>query len=173
MATVYWFTGFAGAGKTTIGKLFYNKLRQQKENVVFLDGDILRDVFGNDLGYSIADRKISAGRNSRICKMLVDQGIDVVCTTISMFHECQQWNRDNIDNYREIYIKVSLEVLQQRNQKKLYSKSGNGQDGNVVGIDLKAEEPLNPDVIIKNDGVVSPCDIVEQLWDKILNNNHI
>ena len=38
--TVYWVTGLSGAGKTTIGSLLYERLRNQKENVIFLDGDI-------------------------------------------------------------------------------------------------------------------------------------
>ena len=28
--TVYWLTGLSGAGKTTIGKLLYNKIYEQK-----------------------------------------------------------------------------------------------------------------------------------------------
>ena len=57
MGQVYWITGLSGAGKTTIGKIFYEKLRRKYANTVFLDGDMLREVFGNDLGYSDADRR--------------------------------------------------------------------------------------------------------------------
>lgn len=32
---VYWITGLSGAGKTTIGKLLYEKLKNEKDNVVF------------------------------------------------------------------------------------------------------------------------------------------
>ena len=53
---VFWLTGLSGAGKTTIGKLLYEKLKKEKSNVVFLDGDILRGVFGSDLGYSLEYR---------------------------------------------------------------------------------------------------------------------
>lgn len=49
MGTVYWITGLSGAGKTTIGRLFYEKLKRDFPNTVFLDGDILREVFGADL----------------------------------------------------------------------------------------------------------------------------
>ena len=44
--TVYWITGLSGAGKTTIGTLLYEKVKSQKDNVVFLDGDAL----GNGAG---------------------------------------------------------------------------------------------------------------------------
>lgn len=49
--TVYFFTGLSGAGKTTIGRLCYEKLKENGEGVVFLDGDELRQAFGNDLGF--------------------------------------------------------------------------------------------------------------------------
>ena len=89
--TVYWFTGFSGAGKSTLATLFCDRLRGTGRTVVLLDGDRLRDVFGGDLGHSIEDRRRSAMRNSRLCQLLADQGLDVVCATISLFHDCHDW----------------------------------------------------------------------------------
>lgn len=160
MGNLYWVTGLSGAGKTTVSKALYNKLKSKKDNVVFLDGDILRDVFGNDLGYTKEDRLKSAMRNSRLCKMLSEQGIDVICATISMFDDVRKYNRDNILGYKEIYLSVSLEVLKERNQKKLYSNGSN-----VVGMDIEFEEPKCPDIVIENDGSIS----IEEIINKILN----
>ncbi len=160
MGNVYWITGLSGAGKTTVSKALYNKLKSKKDNVVFLDGDILRDVFGNDLGYTKEDRLKSAMRNSRLCKMLSEQGIDVICATISMFDEVRKYNRDNILGYKEIYLSVSLEVLKERNQKKLYSDGSN-----VVGMDIEFEAPKCPDIVIENDGSIS----IEEITNKLLN----
>lgn len=165
--TVYWFTGLSGAGKTTIGHQFYEDLRKKTKNVIFLDGDILREVFGNDLGHSLEDRRKSALRNSKLCRMLALQGIDVVCATISMFHDVRQWNRENIFKYVEVYVKVSIDVLIQRDQKQLYSKALRGEAKDVMGVDLKIEEPLNPDFILNNDGVRTPGELVEELIKKL------
>jgi len=166
--TVYWLTGLSGAGKTTIGKLLYKKLKEDKDDVVFLDGDTLRVVFGNDLGYSKEDRKKSAMRNSRLCKELSDQGIHVVCATISMFNDCREWNRENIENYKEIYIKVPIEILIKRDQKKLYSKALKGESRNVIGIDIEFEEPKKPDIIIVNDNSKDPKYLFNLLLNKLL-----
>lgn len=164
LGTVYWITGLSGAGKTTIGKLLYEKLRMEKSNVVFLDGDILREVFGDDLGYTREDRHKSAMRNARICRMLSNQGIDTVCCTISMFDDVRVWNRDHIKMYKEIYLKVNKEILLRRNQKGLYESSA----GALVGFGVLMEEPKQPDLVIDNNGETTPEEIVQKIWEGLV-----
>lgn len=166
MGTVYWITGLSGAGKTTIGKLFYQRLKQSYPNTVFLDGDIMREVFGSDLGYSESERRKCAMRYARLCKMLQEQDLNVICCTISMFESVREWNRENIVNYKEIYLKVSLDVLMERNQKGLYSGARDSIEDNVAGINLKIEEPRLPDLVLINDGKISP----EQQVDYIVSH---
>ncbi len=156
MSEVYWITGLSGAGKTTIGKLVYEKLKEEYSNTVFLDGDVLREVFGGDLGYGKEERKQCAMRYSRLCAMLQRQDINVVCCTISMFHSVREWNRGHIHNYREIYIKASWETLQKRDQKGLYSGAKAGKEDLVVGIHMEFEKPQCPDLVLLNDGQKSP-----------------
>ena len=161
--TVYFFTGLSGAGKTTLGGLFHRRLKAKKPNVVLLDGDQIRPVYNEDIGYSDADRVKGAQRTFRVAKMLADQGIDVVVCSICMYSAVRDWSRENIDNYREIYIKVRRETLLARNQKNLYTTGKN-----VVGVDLPFDEPQRPDVIMENDGGESPEAIVERLEAELL-----
>ncbi len=156
MNRVYWITGLSGAGKTTIGKIWHKELKEKKLPAVFLDGDELRRVFGDDLGYGEADRRKCAMRYARLCALLGGQGLEVVCCTISMFEEVHRWNRKHIPGYCEVYVKASLGTLRQRNQKGLYSHGGD----DVAGISLKIEEPKNPDIVLYNDGDVP-------LWHQI------
>lgn len=159
MSNVYWITGLSGAGKTTIGTLWYEELRRSKDNVVFLDGDTLRQVFGDDLGFTEEDRRKSAMRNARLCALLAGQGIDVVCCTISMFDSVRDWNRENIPGYREIYVKVSMDTLRKRDQKNLYSQAS--QD--VAGVHFQVEEPKHPDIVLENDGQRTPQEQIARI----------
>lgn len=156
----YFFTGLSGAGKTTIGGLFHRRLKAKRPNVVLLDGDLLRPVFCEDLGYTDDDRLKAARRAFRVCRMLSGQGIDVVVCSISMYSVVRDWNRENIENYKEIYIKVTRETLLRRNQKGLYTSGKN-----VVGVDLPFDEPKRPDVVVENDGNEPPEEIVSRLWE--------
>lgn len=156
--TVYFFTGLSGAGKTTLGGLFHQRLKAAKPNVVLLDGDEIRGAFGEDVGYTQGERLRWAQRIFRVCRLLSGQGIDVVVCSIAMYGSVRQWNRANIPNYKEIYIKASRDTLLQRNQKGLYTAGKN-----VVGIDLPFEEPQTPDIVLPNDGDRTPLELVEQL----------
>ena len=164
MASVYWITGLSGAGKTSVGKLLYKKMKQKYPATVFLDGDVMREVFGNDLGYTREERIKCAMRYARLCRMLRAQGMNVICCTISMFDEIRNWNRKNIENYREIYVRVSMEVLKKRNQKGLYSVSAGNQE--VAGIQVEIEEPKNPDLILDNEGDISVSELVNKVIEK-------
>jgi adenylylsulfate kinase-like enzyme len=162
--TVFWFTGLSGSGKTTLASLFCSRLRAAGRVVVFLDGDRLRQVFGNEVGHTEADRRASAMRNARLCELLSSQGFDVVCATISLFHSCHEWNRRNIPSYREVLIRAPLSVLRDRDPHGLYRAIDQGEIRDVVGVDLPAELPQSPDVSIDNDGSHPPGEIVDVIW---------
>jgi adenylylsulfate kinase len=151
-------------GKTTIGALLTERLRARGSAAIFLDGDVLREVYGNMFGHDRAQRLLAGQHYGRICNMLVNQHVHVVCATISMFHEVHEWNRANIKNYIEIFIDVPLPELIARDNKKIYSRGLNGELADVVGIDILPEYPKCPDIIIDNkDGMAT-----EQAVDSIL-----
>lgn len=164
MGTVYWITGLSGAGKTTIGKLFYEQMKGKYPNTVFLDGDTLRSVFGDCFGYTQEERRKCAMCYARLCAMLQEQGMNVVCCTISMFDSVRNWNREYIGGYKEIYVKVSMETLRARDQKGLYSGLTREKQKEVAGIHVDIEEPKNPDLILENNGSETPQEQAEKIW---------
>jgi glutamine kinase len=161
---VYWITGLSGAGKTTLGRELWQRLRAAGRPAIFLDGDMLREVIAEDLGHNLANRRKSAMRNARLCRMLASQGEDVVCPTISMFHDVQRWNRENIPDYREIYLRVPMDELQRRDAKGIYAAARRGDLRDVVGLDVAAELPEAPDLILDNFGALDSSAAVDRIW---------
>lgn len=161
---LYWITGLSGAGKTAVGNRLYYRMKPKKQNTIILDGSILKEIAGKDLGYSREERLERAYRYSALCRLLTDQGINVIICTIAMFDEIREWNRDNIENYVEVFLDVEMEVLKSRCSKGLYSKS----KGNIAGIDVEVEYPKDPDIVIKNNGDQSLDDIVSTILNYIV-----
>lgn len=157
--TVFWITGLSATGKTTVGSLLAQNLQAIGRQAIFLDGDRIRNILGNHFGYSRAERLQLAKTYASLCLELSTQGFDVVCATISLFHEIHQWNRKNIPLYREIYLVVPEEELLRRSR----DKAGGNWTDNIVGIDIPAEIPLAPDLIIPNHGTMTPEKTAEKI----------
>lgn len=166
--TVLWLTGLSGAGKTTIGRLLHEKMYARKKNVFRLDGDIGRIAYNDKIGYDAASREEGAYRNARVCKMIADQGIDVICCTVSMFHGVRAWNRAHMKHYVEIFLDVPMDVLMARDQKGLYSRVRAGQEKNVVGLDMRTELPQHPDIRLVNDGSEAPEAVAAYLYELLM-----
>ena len=101
MNKCYWVTGLSATGKTTLSSLLVTHLRSLGKTVIYLDGDDLRQVLA-DQTYTRKERIALAMRYARLCKLLSEQGIDVVIAVIGMFKEVYKWNRENIVNYIEV-----------------------------------------------------------------------
>ena len=141
---VIWIMGLSGSGKTTLAKMLIQKLKKEKENIIHVDGDIIRNIHNDKLGHSIKDREINAERISKLVKFLSKQKIFIVVSVLSNFPKWLKWNKNNIDDYFQIYIKSNFQDLKKR-KPKLYKKKIN-----VVGKDIKFNEPKNSDYEVEN-----------------------
>jgi len=161
---VFWITGLAGSGKSTIAK-FLKKRLEKSVAVLLLDGDDLRQVFSHAFTYSMESRFKAAQCYSRLCKLVSEQGIDVICPTISLFHEIHAWNKQNLRNYIEIYLNVPIDILVKEGKREFYQQQEiKDKHQGVAGIDFLPQSPSNPDIIINNREVTA-----EQAVEQILN----
>lgn len=171
---VIWIIGLSGAGKTTVGSLLCQHLKAQHQNMVFLDGDILRQVWGDNLGHDISARAINAHRISHLCKVLDAQGIHVVASVLTIFPEWQKWNRDNLPAYFEVFLDVDMATLEQRDSKGIYAAARRGELKNVVGIDIPYPRPPHPDLVISGDDALqAPENIVKSILERLPASAHI
>jgi adenylylsulfate kinase len=65
-----------------------------------------------------------------------------------MFDELYAWNRENIANYFEVYLKVPLGELRRRDPKSIYQRYKIGELINVAGLDLSVDPPKTPHLIL-------------------------
>lgn len=147
---VIWFIGLSQSGKTTLSTRLYDALKPKVPNLVRLDGDVIRDVFGNDVDHTIQGRRKNAERLSHLSRMLSEQDVHVIAAVLSIFPEWQAWNREHIRDYSEVYLKVSLETVRRRDRNRLYERALAGSINNVVGVDIPFPEPVAADVTIDN-----------------------
>ena len=111
---VIWSIGLAGSGKSTISNIIYEKFINNKLPTVLLDGDEIRRIFGDDLGYSLDDRLKNASRIRELCKLLDKNGIHVVCAILSISEKDRNWCRKNFSSYKEIFVNTPIELIEER-----------------------------------------------------------
>ena len=141
----FWITGFSGSGKTAIANKIKPEISKFYGPTILISGDNLRKIF-NFKKYSKNERLKNALKFSKLCRFITDQKINVIFAVVGLFHKLHQKNRQNIQNYIEIYIKTDLSNIIKIGKKKLYKK----YNKNIVGKDIPAELPKFPDIILNN-----------------------
>ena len=167
---VVWITGLSGAGKSVLAAALVARLRMVDDEILLLDGDELREVFGatsvNAQNYGRDKRTALAMQYAHLCNILAKQGFTVVIATISLFKEVHEWNRENLQGYFEAYLRVPLEELRRRDPKGIYRGFDAGEIKDVVGLDLPFDEPNSSDWILE----FSPSQSVEKSVNELLNH---
>lgn len=166
---VVWITGYSGAGKTTAGKLVAEALARIGVPVFHFDGDEMRAVLGGKWGYTAADRQELAMVYARLAAKMAENGVVVVCSVVAMFDAVRAWNRRNSDNYLEVYLRVPVNILAERDSKGLYRKYLGSADPESV-LSTEFEVPGAPDLTIDNFGVVTPEHTAHIILEKYLLN---
>lgn len=157
---VIWITGLAGAGKTTVANEVARELQARGQARVHLDGDAIREAIQDPhTGHDRESRLANAYRICRLARLLEQQGLWVVVSTMSLFSEIHSWNRQEFTQYVEVLLDTPLKDLRERDQKGLYS----GNDRNVVGRDLPPELPREPDLVLSNGLGASPNKLAQEI----------
>ncbi len=146
---VIWLTGLAGAGKTTFASELFRHLKPLHKNVILLDGDVFRRIFGES-GYEKAQRLKTAHKLHALAGFLEQNDLIVIVAAIAAFDEIYALNRANFQNYFEIYVHCEFDELIRRDKKGLYSGALKGEIKNVVGVDIAYDKPQNAHFVLEN-----------------------
>ena len=159
---LFWITGLSGSGKTTIAKKIESHISKKYGPTLTISGDNLRKIF-NFKKFSRKERLSYAMTYSRFCKYVTDNKINVIFSTVSLFHKVRKWNRSNISNYIEIYIKSDIKKIIKQKKKFFYKRNYI----NIVGKNLQAEFPQSPNITIINHFKKSINSLANELIKKV------
>lgn len=164
---VIWVTGLSGAGKTTLCTTLYDRIKPAIPELVVLDGDVVRRAYGNDLTHSEEDRVRQVKRLRAMASVLAEQNLVVLVAVLYAHPDLLAWNRENLPNYFEVYLNVSLETVLERDDKGLYAAARRGEMDDVVGLDIPWHAPVAPDLQLNGDAGDSPDVLSQQIIDAI------
>ena len=159
-----WFTGLSGSGKSTLAQYLTPKLIAMGNKVEILDGDEVRENLSKGLGFSKEDRDTNIRRIGFVANMLARNGVVAITAAISPYREVRNEIRKKAQApFVEIFVRCSLDALEERDTKGLYKKARAGIIKNFTGVSDPYEEPESPEILVD-----SEKESIEESAEKIL-----
>ena len=147
---VIWFTGLSGSGKSTLAHAVEERLFETGHLSFVLDGDNIRHGLNKNLGFSPQDREENIRRIGEVAKLFTHAGIITMTAFISPYRIDRDKARAllSVGEFIEVFVKVPIEVAEERDPKGLYKKARSGEIKEFTGISAPYEEPLGPELVI-------------------------
>jgi len=153
-ATIVWFTGLSGSGKSSIARAVERLLFADGRQTVLLDGDQVRHGLNGDLGFNADDRTENIRRVGEVANLFFLQGNVVLCTFISPFREDRERARAIVPDGRfiEVFVDTPLDECERRDPKGLYGRARKGEVVHMTGVSSPYEAPEAPEVRLETVG---------------------
>jgi 3'(2'),5'-bisphosphate nucleotidase len=146
-ATVVWFTGLSGAGKTTIARAVHERLGRLGAATELLDGDEIRALFPNT-GFSREARDAHIRRVGHLASRLERHGVTSLVSLVSPYRESRDFVRGLCRRFIEVHVSTAVEVCEQRDPKGLYRQARAGTVQKLTGVADPYEPPSGPELTI-------------------------
>ena len=165
-SAILWFTGFSGAGKSSLAHAVEDRLFKLGCRTYVLDGDNIRHGLCKDLSFSDADRAENIRRIGEVSKLFIESGVMTLTAFISPFRSDRAAVRElvNEGDFIEVYCKCDLSVCEERDVKGLYKKVRAGEIAEFTGINSPYEEPLKPEITVD-----TAAQSIEESVEQIIN----
>ncbi len=167
-ASIVWFTGLSGSGKSTVANLVEKKLAAEGKHAFILDGDNVRHGLNKDLGFTDEARVENVRRVAEVARLMAEAGLIVLVSFISPFRNERRLAREIAGDvqFNEVYVDTPLEVCEARDPKGLYARARRGEIKNFTGIDSPFEAPEHPEFVLHG-ATESPERMAEELYETI------
>lgn len=163
---VVWITGLSSSGKSAVAAALAEQLNAADARPVVLDGDTMRSLLPQPMGYDLDARQRLATYYADLAGELAAQGHMVIVATISLFRAIHARNRVMLPRYLEVFLDVPAVVRAERDVRGVYATSQS------VGVDVPAELPVAPDLTIANHGTLTPPASAALIADLLLQRRH-
>ncbi len=166
---VFWLYGLSGSGKSTLAIGLERGLHENGLFTAVLDGDNLRSGLNKDLGFSDEDREENLRRVAEVAKLFAESGLVTIVSFITPRQEFRETARAIIgeDDFRDVYVKASYSICEERDVKGLYAKARAGEIPDFTGKASTFEEPDSPWLTIDTENSSAEESLVE-LTDAVL-----
>lgn len=147
---VLWFTGLSGSGKSTVACTLEHALAARGRMTVLLDGDNVRHGLNKNLGFTAEDREENIRRIGEVSKLFAESGVITLSSFISPYRKDRDSVRARLaeGDFVECYMRIPIELCEERDPKGLYKAARAGKIRNFTGIDDPYEEPDRAELVL-------------------------
>jgi adenylylsulfate kinase len=144
-----WFTGMAGAGKSTLAQGLANRLRRLGKIVDVLDGPELGQMLGIGGSSTKDERNLEARKLAWVCRLVTRGGGIIIQSALeSPYREARDDARKGIGRFAEVFVECPTEMLIQRDKTGRYKRALAGELKTLPGITEPYEPPTHPEVVV-------------------------
>lgn len=159
-----WLTGLPSSGKTTIATGLAALLAADGYPVEVLDGDVVRQTLGSDLGFSRDDRDRSVRRVGFVAELLSRHGVFAICALVSPYRSTRDEVRAaHCGRFFEVLVAAPLSVCSARDVKGLYARQRSGKLKGLTGVDDPYEPPIRPELVVPSH-TQTVAESVQAVW---------
>lgn len=160
------FSGFSGAGKSTIANVLLTKFHEMGGRpVTLLDGDLVRKHLSSELGFSKEHRDLNIRRIGYVASEITKNRGIAICAPIAPYEATRTEVRRMIEplgGFIMVHLSTPVEVCEGRDRKGLYAKARAGILKEFTGVSDPYEEPKDAEVVI-NTAEFSPEEAAQEI----------
>ena len=140
--------GPTASGKSTLGSLLYDKIKDKISKIKFYDGDVIRKKLKKEYTHSLSDRYKVLDEYLDILTEDLKKGYNIILSTVLHKNKMRNIVKNRLKNVFLIYLECDIKVCEVRDYKGHYKRARLGEAKCVPGVTEVYEKPKNADLIV-------------------------